>query len=290
MMNSGKMEHGRFAYSAIIDRPPLKWPNGAHLALWVIPNLEHFRFDQTYGGTASTAPDLIGYAPRDYGNRVGVWRIMEALDKHGIRATAALNGEVCEFEPRIIEEGNKRRWEWMGHCLTNSRRLSGTDEATERQIISDTVRVLRSGTGKAPRGWLGAGLAETTRTPDLLREHGIDYVGDWVNDDQPYRMTTAHGGLYSIPYSVEINDRPAYDDRKVTPPEFARMIRDQFDRLYGEGQMSGRVMAICLHPWISGVPHRIRFLEEALAYINGHEHIWWATGSEIMDAYVKATT
>jgi allantoinase len=285
-MNKPKlMEHGRFAYSAIIDRPPVRWPNGARLALWVIPNIEHFQFDQTYGGTANTAPDLIGYAPRDYGNRVGVWRIMEAMDKHGIRGTAALNGAVCEFEPRIIEEGNKRGWEWMGHCMTNSRRLSGADEASERKIIADTVRTLREGTGKAPRGWLGAGLAETTRTPELLREQGIDYVADWVNDDQPYRMRTAHGDLYSIPYSVEINDRVAYDERKVTPPEFARMIREQFDCLYQEGETSARVMAICLHPWISGVPHRMPYLREALSYIDGHAEIWWATGSEIIDAY-----
>jgi allantoinase len=285
-MNKPKlMEHGRFAYSAIIDRPPVRWPNGARLALWVIPNIEHFQFDQTYGGTANTAPDLIGYAPRDYGNRVGVWRIMEAMDKHGIRGTAALNGAVCEFEPRIIEEGNKRGWEWMGHCMTNSRRLSGADEASERKIIADTVRTLREGTGKAPRGWLGAGLAETTRTPELLKEQGIDYVADWVNDDQPYRMRTAHGDLYSIPYSVEINDRVAYDERKVTPPEFARMIREQFDCLYQEGETSARVMAICLHPWISGVPHRMPYLREALSYIDGHAKIWWATGSEIIDAY-----
>jgi allantoinase len=285
-MNKPKlMEHGRFAYSAIIDRPPVRWPNGARLALWVIPNIEHFQFDQTYGGTANTAPDLIGYSPRDYGNRVGVWRIMEAMDKHGIRGTAALNGAVCEFEPRIIEEGNKRGWEWMGHCMTNSRRWSGADEASERKIIADTVRTLREGTGKAPRGWLGAGLAETTRTPELLKEQGIDYVADWVNDDQPYRMRTAHGDLYSIPYSVEINDRVAYDERKVTPPEFARMIREQFDCLYQEGETSARVMAICLHPWISGVPHRMPYLREALSYIDGHAKIWWATGSEIIDAY-----
>jgi allantoinase len=169
--------------------------------------------------------------------------------------------------------------------MTNSRRLSGADEASERKIIADTVRTLREGTGKAPRGWLGAGLAETTRTPELLKEQGIDYVADWVNDDQPYRMRTAHGDLYSIPYSVEINDRVAYDERKVTPPEFARMIREQFDCLYQEGETSARVMAICLHPWISGVPHRMPYLREALSYIDGHAKIWWATGSEIIDAY-----
>jgi peptidoglycan/xylan/chitin deacetylase (PgdA/CDA1 family) len=283
------MDHGRFAYSAIVDRPPLKWPNGAHVALWVIPNIEHFHFDQVYGGTASTPPDVIAYAPRDYGNRVGVWRLMDVLDKHHIRATVALNAEICEYEPRIVEEGNKRGWEWMGHNLSNSRRLSGLDEPEERHIISETVRIISSGAGKAPRGWLGSGLAETIRTPDILKEHGIDYVADWVNDDQPYVMKTAHGELYTIPYSSEINDKPAYDDKRVTPQEFGRMIRDQFDTLYREGQHSGRVMAICLHPYLSGVPHRIRCLDEALSYITSHEHVWRATGSEIIDAYKEAT-
>jgi len=283
------MDHGRFAYSAIVDRPPLKWPNGAHVALWVIPNIEHFHFDQVYGGTASTPPDVIAYAPRDYGNRVGVWRLMDVLDKHHIRATVALNAEICEYEPRIVEEGNKRGWEWMGHNLSNSRRLSGLDEPEERRIISETVRIIRSGTGKAPRGWLGSGLAETVRTPDILKEHGIDYVADWVNDDQPYVMKTAHGELHTIPYSSEINDKPAYDDKRVTPQEFGRMIRDQFDTLYREGQHSGRVMAICLHPYLSGVPHRIRCLDEALSYITSHEHVWRATGSEIIDAFKEAT-
>ncbi len=283
------MDHGRFAYSAIVDRPPLKWPNGAHVALWVIPNIEHFHFDQVYGGTASTPPDVIAYAPRDYGNRVGVWRLMDVLDKHHIRATVALNAEICEYEPRIVEEGNKRGWEWMGHNLSNSRRLSGLDEPEERHIISETVRIISSGAGKAPRGWLGSGLAETIRTPDILKEHGIDYVADWVNDDQPYVMKTAHGELHTIPYSSEINDKPAYEDKRVTPQEFGRMIRDQFDTLYREGQHSGRVMAICLHPYLSGVPHRIRCLDEALSYITSHEHVWRATGSEIIDAYKEAT-
>jgi allantoinase len=128
------------------------------------------------------------------------------------------------------------------------------------------------------------------RTPDILKEHGIEYVADWINDDQPYPMKTAHGELYTIPYSGEINDKPAYESMHVPPHEFARMIRDQFDTLYREGQHSARVMAICLHPYLSGVPHRIRYLDEALGYIAGHDHVWWATGAEIIDAYKEATS
>jgi peptidoglycan/xylan/chitin deacetylase (PgdA/CDA1 family) len=282
------MEHGRFAFSAIIDRPPLAWPNGARLALWVIPNIEHFRFEQAFtpGGPS---PDMLAYAPRDYGNRVGIWRLMRVLDQYRIRATVALNAEVCRYEPRIIEEGRKRNWEWMGHNLTNSQRLSGMTEEQERSTISQAIRMVAEATGGPPRGWLGSGLAETARTPDLLREYGIEYVADWANDDQPYPMSTLHGDLYSIPYSVEINDKMAYEERKVTPQEFGRMIREQFDTLYAEGEHSGRVMAICLHPYISGVANRIRYLDEAIQYISGHERVWWATGSEIVDAYRAAT-
>jgi peptidoglycan/xylan/chitin deacetylase (PgdA/CDA1 family) len=284
------MDHGRFAYSPIIDRSPLRWPNGARVALWVIPNVEHFHFDTVYGGTAKTPPDVIAYAPRDYGNRVGIWRLMDVFDRYNIRATAALNAEICEYEPRIIEEGNKRGWEWMGHNLTNSQLLSGLDEMAERDIIAETVRIITSATGSAPRGWLGSGLAETLRTPELLKEHGIDYVADWINDDQPYVMKTAHGELFTIPYSGEINDKPAYERSNRTPAEFSQMIRDQFDTLYEDGQHTARVMAICLHPYLSGMPHRIRYLDEALAYIAAFDHIWWATGSEIIDAYKAAAS
>jgi len=284
------MDHGRFAYSPIIDRPPLRWPNGAQLAVWLIPNIEHFHFDAMYGGTAKAPPDVIAYAPRDYGNRVGVWRLIELFDKHHITPTAALNAEICQFEPRIIEEGNRRGWEWMGHGLSNSALITAMNETEERNIVSEAVRIIREGTGKAPRGWLGSGLAETARTPDILREHGIEYVGDWVNDDQPYAMQTAHGQLYSIPYSAEINDLPAYMARHVTPLEFGRMIRDQFDTLYREGERGGRVMAICLHPFLSGMPHRIKYLDEALAYIKSHDNVWWATGAQIIDAYKAGGT
>ncbi len=283
------MDHGRFAYSPIIDRPPLRWPNGARVALWVIPNVEHFHFDAIYGGTAKTPPDVIAYAPRDYGNRVGVWRLMDVFDRYGIRATAALNAEICEYEPRIIEEGNKRGWEWMGHNLSNSQLLSGLDETAERGVIAETVRIITSAAGTKPRGWLGSGLAETVRTPDLLKEYGIEYVADWINDDQPYVLQTAHGPLYTIPYSGEINDKPAYEARNRTPAEFGQMIRDQFDTLYADGERTARVMAVCLHPYLSGMPHRIRYLDEALSYIAAFDHIWWATGSEIIDAYREAT-
>jgi allantoinase len=283
------MEHGRFAYSAIVDRPPLRWPNGARLALWVIPNIEYLHFDMLLRSSSprAVAPDIMSYARYDYGNRVAIWRIIALLDRLNIRATVALNSDVCDVCPAIIREGCRRNWEWMGHGVTISRGLTGLDEVEERTLIAQTLGKIEAATGTRPRGWLGPALAETVRTPDLLKAAGVDYVADWVNDDQPYAMQTTHGELYSVPYSTEINDMAAFPEH--SPVEFLRMIKDQFDTLYAEAADTAKVMAISLHPGKIGVPHRIRYLAEALEYINGHEHVWWTTGSEILDAYREAT-
>jgi allantoinase len=282
------MEHGRFWYSAIVERPPLRWPNGARLALWVIPNIEYLHFDELLRSSSprAVAPDMITYAAYDYGNRVAIWRLMALLDRFNIRATVALTADVCDVFPAIVREGCRRNWEWMGHSLSIGRSLNGLDEATEQSVIAQTLSEIQAATGARPRGWLGPALAETVRTPDLLKQAGVDYVADWVNDDQPYAMQTAYGELYSVPYSTEINDMAAFP--KHSPVEFLRMIKDQFDTLYAEAGETGKVMAISLHPGKIGVPHRIRYLAEALDYINGHEGVWWATGSEILDAYRQA--
>jgi allantoinase len=282
-------EHGRFDYSPIVDRPPLKWPNGASVALWVIPNIEHFLFDRsaTPIAPASTrlVPDVLNYSWRDYGVRVGVWRLMEVMERNGIRGTVALNADVCRHYPRIIEAGNKLGWEWMGHGATNSVVHNAQSEDEERALIRGVVDTIAKGTGKRPRGWLSPALSETTRTPDLLAEAGIEYVGNWVNDEQPYRMRVRSGSLHSIPYSAEINDIPAMLDHHRSAEEFARMICDQLDVLCEDGAKSGRVMSICLHPFLVGHPHRSKYLDRALAYARSRPDVWLATGSEIIDAY-----
>lgn len=281
------MEHGRFAYNPIVERPPLRWPNGAHVAVWVIPNVEHFRFESTFPGSPDpgAVPDVPSYAVRDYGNRVGVWRMMDVLDQHGIRATVALNAEVCDFEPQIIRAGNGRGWEWMGHGLSNSLRIPRLGEAEERALIQETVQRIEAGTGTRPAGWLGPGLGETMRTPDMLKQAGLEYVADWVNDDQPYAMQTVAGTLYSVPYSMELNDKRIFEARGAPGEELQRIIQDQFDTLYREGEQNARVMAIALHPYLTGTPHRIKYLDQALAYVRRHEHVWFATGSEILSAF-----
>jgi len=282
--------YGPFPYSPIIHRPKLSWPNGAYVALWVIPNIEFFSLDEKVplggGGTGTPVPDVPSWSARDYGNRVGVFRLMEVLDRHGIRGTVALNSDVCVQHPAIIEEGQKRRWEWMGHNESNTRRLNDVPPDEEPAVIKRTLAVIEKATGKRPAGWLGSGLQETWSTVDLLADAGVEYVCDWANDDQPYIMSLDGGRrITSIPYSYEINDKPAYERRNRTAREFQDMICRQFDVLYREGAQSGRVMAIALHPYLSGVPHRIGALDEALAYICKHEHVWKATGAEIARHY-----
>lgn len=285
-------EHGRYEYSPIALRPPLRWPNGARVALWLIPNIEHFLFDRV--STSITAvtqrfvPDILNYSWRDFGVRVGIWRMMEVMEKYGVKGTVALNADVCDYYPQIIEAGNQLGWEWMGHGRNNSELLGGREEAEERALIQAVVARITAGTGTAPRGWLGPALTETFNTPDLLAEAGIEYVADWTNDEQPYRMKVKSGSMFSIPYSSEINDIPAILDGKQSAESFGRMIRDQFDVLYEDGATSGRVMSICLHPFLIGHPYRAKYLAEALAHITSRQEVWVTTGSAIIDAYKTA--
>lgn len=289
MPNPNPTEHDRFAYSPIVDRPPLRWPNGARVALWVIPNIEHFLFDRPSTSitavTTQFVPDVLNYAWRDYGPRVGIWRMMEIMERYGVKGTVALNADVCVHYPRIIEEGNKLGWEWMGHGKNNSILHANKSEDEERAMIAGIVDTIKRGTGKAPRGWLGPALTETHNTLDLLAEAGIDYVADWVNDEQPYPIRVKGGTMTSIPYSVELNDIPAFLDGSQSAENFGRMIKDQFDVLYEDGAKTGRVMSICLHPFLIGHPFRAKYFADALAHITSRREVWVTTGAEIIDWY-----
>ena len=265
-----------FPFRAIADAPKITWPNGARVAVWVIPNVEHFHLE-----IGSPAPDVRNFSRRDYGNRVGLWRLMEVLTRHKIRGTVALNAEIGIYYPRIMQAMIDLDWELMGHGLTNSKIMSGLEIDAERKLILDTRKVIEDW-GRKMHGWLGPGLTETFNTPDLLKECGVEYVADWVNDDLPYRF---NNGLYSIPYSIELNDMPLFNNPSISIEDFKRRICDSFDVLYAEGAANGRVMGIALHPFLIGAAHRIKYLDEALQYIAGHDQVWFATGDEIIKAY-----
>jgi peptidoglycan/xylan/chitin deacetylase (PgdA/CDA1 family) len=283
-------EHGRFGDSPIIKRPRLEWPGGARLALWVAVNVEHYHFDKAglaIHSAPERIPDVLNYGWRDYGPRVGFWRILKALDKYRVRACLAINSEACQRRPVIIEEAVKRNWEFIAHGTTNSEFLPSLGESEERAAILSVAETIAAATGARPRGWLGPGLAESYRTPDLLAEHGFAYVCDWCNDDQPYAMNVRQGRLLSMPYAVELNDIQASLAFGYPPETYARAICEHFDVLYEEGGESGRVMALPIHDFILGVPHRIRYLEKILEHITRHDGVWIATAGEIADWYQK---
>ncbi len=286
-------DYGPYPYSPINRRPKWKWPNGARLAIWVAPNLEFFPLTRPLAAnpmakTPEKAPTIRTWGVRDYGNRVGVFRLMDLLTKYGIRATASLNADVCDQHPQIVEDAVKLGWEFLAHNRTNSVWLSAIPPDEERDFIRYcTERVMRA-TGKRPQGWLSSAMDETWNTLDHLAAENFLYVADWVNDDQPYRMQAGGREIIYLPYSYEVNDNAQIVSRFASIDDFELMIKRTFDVLYREGEDSARVMAICLHPFISGVPHRIAGLDAAFRYICGHHDVWWATGEEIVRAYLAS--
>jgi allantoinase len=284
--------YGPFPYTPITQRPKIVWPDGARVALWVIPNIEFFplneRMPDSPGGSGGLIPDVIAWSMRDYGNRVGIYRLMEVMQRHKVRGTVALNSEICDEHPQIIDEAKRLGWEFMGHNQSNVRRLNTLAAGTEREVVRATLDRISAAAGRKVMGWMGSALQETWNTLDYLAEYGCKYVADWANDEQPYLMNVAGKRLCSIPYSTELNDKVAIEYHHVPPEEFDRMIRRQFEVLYREGERSGRVMAIAVHPYLMGVPHRIDAFEAALKYVTAKPGVWVATGEEIVDHYLKS--
>lgn len=281
------MDNRLYDYSPIIDRPALAWPNGARVAFYVGLNLEHFELDKPstsiWEGTAHLVPDPLNYGWRDYGVRVGLWRIVEILDKHGIRPSVLLNSDVAEHYPQIIDAGLRRDWAWLAHGKTNSRLNANMTADEERQVLANVVATIERATGRRPKGWMGPGLTETFETPSILRELGLSYVLDWTADDRPFALHVP--GLISVPYSVEMNDLNLFGVKGFTGDEFYQAVVDQFDQLYADSASSGRVMALALHPFVAGQAFRAKHLDRALAYIASHDDVWLTTSDDIAAAY-----
>jgi allantoinase len=213
--------------------------------------------------------------------------MMDLLARYDLRASALLNSDVCVYHPQIVEEGNKLGWAWLAHGKNNSTFQAGMSRDEERSYLTDVVTTISQSTGKQPKGWLGPALTETFNTPDLLAELGIDYVLDWCNDDQPYPMRVDGGRMISVPYSIEVNDIPMFLGKGYTGEQFYQAVVDQFDQLYAEGEHTGRVMCVALHPFIINQPFRHKYLDRALKYITGHEDVWFATSDEIAEWYYR---
>ena len=279
-----------FAYWPLPERPPIAWPDGARVAVWVAVNTEHYPIDRPGVSivpiTAQFVPDPMNYGWRDYGARVGIWRLMDVLDELGIPVTAPLHEEVCRRYPQIVEAGNRRGWAWMAHGRDNAAAQPRLEE-DERGYLAAHVDALEQLTGHRPQGWLGPALTETFETPELLAELGLTYVCDWCNDDQPYPLETTAGPLISLPYSIEVNDIPLLLDKGLSGAEYRDLLIDQLEGLYEVSEASGTVMAIPLHPFLVGLPFRLRYLREALEHIAGHDGVWLATGDQIAAHYLE---
>jgi peptidoglycan/xylan/chitin deacetylase (PgdA/CDA1 family) len=227
-------------------------------------------------------PDIPNWAWHEYGMRVGFWRFVETLQSRGLKATFAVNGSACGIYREACVAARDAGWEFMGHGFVQ-RPMHKVDD--QQRAIADTMRAIADLTGKPPRGWESPGLTETDETLDLLAEAGIEYVADWVLDEQPVAIRTATGSIVSIPYTVEINDVVISAVQQQPSDEILRRGRDQFDRLYQDGAKAPRVLAISIHPYLTGVPHRIRYLEALYDHILGHDGVVMWTGGEILDWY-----
>jgi allantoinase len=283
------MDNKLYDYSPIVSRSKIAWPSGARLAFYIGLNIEHFEIDKPatsiFGATAGFAPDPLNYGWRDYGVRVGIWRMIEALDEYGMRASVLLNADVCTHYPQIIEAGRKRNWAWLAHGKNNSIFQVGMNIEDERKYLKDVVTTIASATGQKIHGWLGPALTETFETPSLLRELGLTYLLDWCADDQPFALNIP--GMMSVPYSLEVNDITMCLGKSMSGRDFCQMIIDQFDRLYQDSEYSGRVMSLCLHPFVSNQPHRQKYLERALEYIASKEGVWLTTSDDIAAYYAE---
>jgi len=286
------MENELYDYSPIVDREPIHWPGDARVAFYVGLNIEHFYLDRPstslFEATASLVPDALNYGWRDYGARVGIWRLIDSLDRHGIRASVLLNSDVCERYPQIIEAGRRRNWVWLAHGRTNSTLHTNLTPDEERTVLAEIVGTIEKTTGQRPHGWMGPGLTETFQTPALLAELGLSYVLDWTNDDQPYWLNIP--GMLSVPYTVELNDLGVFTAKGLTGPDFLQMFKDHFDQLYADSSASGRVMALALHPFVIGQPSRHKYLDLALEYVATHHGVWLTTSDEIAEHYAATAS
>ncbi|MFC6160319.1 polysaccharide deacetylase family protein [Kribbella sp. NPDC058693] len=271
-----------YDYSPITERPALEWPDGKRVAFYVGLNIEHFLPDEpsTSIWPLDVKPDALNQGWREYGSRVGIWRTIDILDRHGVRASALVNSMVAEHNPQIIKAGVERDWAWLAHGQTNSILHTGYEPDEERRILTDITTTIETATGKRPKGWMGPALTETHNTPELLGELGYQYVLDWTNDDQPYRLNVP--GMLSVPYTLELNDLGLFL-RGLSGPDFLQMVKDQYDVLREEG---GRVMALALHPFVIGQPFRAKYLNLALEYIAAQSDVWLTTSDEIAAHYL----
>lgn len=287
------MDHERYAWSMLTDRKPVVWPNGKTLAVWVNVSVQHFPLNpagkpvKLPGSMTMPYPDLRHYSLRDYGNRVGIYRFFDALDKFGVKPTFAVNACLAEQYPQLLDAIVARGDEIIGHSWSmDTPHAGGLDETAEAELIKRSLDTLRATTRQPIRGWLSPGKLESANTPDLLKSNGIDYFCDWVNDDMPYAFHSKHGDLIAMPLSSEIEDRFVVMDNFHSEQSWSEQVMDACDLLLAESTVhGGRILSISIHPWVMGQPHRMKHLEAALAHVMTKPGVWSASAGEICAAW-----
>jgi allantoinase len=290
MPPGSKIPRDRAPYSAIVDRPSLKLPNDGRTIVWSIVNLEVWDIARPMARQVippptgiPLLPDVPNWTWHEYGMRVGVWRFFDLYRKLGIKPTVSINARVIEDYPRVAEAARDAGWEFMGHAYEQGPIHKVEDQPA---MIKRSNGIIEKFTGKPPVGWLGPGLTQTYETPENLVAAGIKYIGDWVYDDEPTVISTSKGPLVTLPYTVELNDIPMMIIQHHPANEWLQRCKDYFDRLYAEGATRPRVMAMAIHPYILGQPHRIKYLEAVYDYINAHAGVVHMNGEEMLEWYM----
>lgn len=272
-----RMDHDLYSFSALPDRPPIVWPNGARVAVCVTVNVD-------FSDLVTSPLNLIMYTYRDYGARVGVFRLMGILDHLGIKATLPISDMVLERSPRVAEEAIRRGWELVGHGARVNQAVSAAmSEADERAYLAASIAAITKATGTPPRGWLGPGTSESPRTTALLAELGYDWTMDWGNDDQPYDFRVPSGALSALPYSQETADGAVVQAQAHTPWEYTDALSDHLETLLTDPR--GSVMTVGLQAHVSGQPFRAKTVRSFLEHARASDGVWFATASEIIDAW-----
>lgn len=289
---SPMLPQDRIDYSAIPTRPKLSLPDGKRMAVWVIVNIEEWNPRETMPRTVLTPPaggapmpDIPNWAWHEYGNRVGFWRFLKVFDELDVPGVLAINGTAVETYAPISQAALDRGWEFVGHGYTQKNMQTVQDE---RDDIRKTTAAIEKFTGKRPRGWLGPGLTETWETPDILVEEGYDYVCDWVLDDQPVRLKTRTDPIVNIPYTQECNDVAMMLIQHHPAREYYQRASDQFAQIYEDAADQARIMALVVHPYIMGAPHRARYFRDIMREIAAKDDVAFMTGEQICDWYLSA--
>lgn len=291
-----------YDFIPINERKPLRWPEGKRLALMITLNLEYWELTQDREGPyfaggpsinerllPARIADFNNYSWREYGHRVGIWRLYEIFDEAGVPASCTVNGIMCKERPQIVTAASERGWELIAHNYIQTEFLikNYDDRAAEKKVIERTLDLIGEATGTRPKGWLSSSLRCTLNTSDILKELGLLFHCDYMNDEQPYLIHTDHGPLVSIPYTNEVNDIGIFTRRNFTVDEAFGMLKEEFDELYRAGKKSGRMMSVGLHPHIIGRAFRARALRDFLDYAKGFDDVWWATREEIAEWYLE---